>query len=102
MLKTSNTKEEFSEGFLDRLSAMGRTHDLLSHRNWEGADLRALIVAALMPYATADKGNIELAGPGVLLRPTAAAALGMVSRRRADTSRCRGRSRSMPKAGGSR
>ncbi|HJU20251.1 MAG TPA: CheR family methyltransferase [Stellaceae bacterium] len=78
MLKTGGSKEEFTTAFLARLQAMGDLHDLLSRRNWQGADLRALLTAALAPYATPGMGNIALDGPEIVLKPGAAASLGLV------------------------
>jgi two-component system CheB/CheR fusion protein len=77
MLKSSASKEEFAAAFLGRLSAMGDMHELLSRRKWEGADLGAVARAALAPYASLDKGNIQLGGPDILLAPGVATTLGM-------------------------
>jgi two-component system CheB/CheR fusion protein len=78
MLKDSGSVEAFSAAFLARIRAMGDLHDLLSRRNWEGADLKALLAAALAPYAGADMENVALDGPALLLKPNAAASLGLV------------------------
>lgn len=78
MLKSSASLSEFSEAFRARLMAMSSMHDLLSQRQWRGADLRTMIVDTVSPYAGARERDIELRGPEVLLRPERAAALGMV------------------------
>ena len=80
MMKDSRSLEEFSPAFLGRLRAMAATHELLSHGNWTGASLRALIEAALQSHLgndgttrdsarsrpDLDAGRRLDAGPGVL------------------------------------
>lgn len=78
MVKISKSIDDFSTAFIDRLRAMARTHEVLSQHNWEGADLKALIHTALLPYASDDRSNIVAEGPAVLLQPNTAATLGMV------------------------
>jgi two-component system CheB/CheR fusion protein len=78
MLKDSASMEDFSTAFLARLRTMGYLHDLLSQRNWQGADLRTLVTAAVAPYVRGDKSNIVLDGPEVILTPNAAGSLGLV------------------------
>jgi two-component system CheB/CheR fusion protein len=78
MTRSSGSIEEFSSAFLGRLIAMGAMHEMLSARGWVGADLRKLVVTALVPYMQRGKENYNVEGPAVLLRPNAAATLGMV------------------------
>lgn len=60
--------------FNDRIYALAQAHDLLTRRNWEGADLGELLAEALRPYAT----QVRLDGPPVPLAPNAAVALAMI------------------------
>jgi len=60
--------------FNDRLYTLASAHDLLTRRNWEGADLGELLAEALKPYAS----QISLEGPPVPLVPNAAVALAMI------------------------
>jgi two-component system CheB/CheR fusion protein len=78
MTRSSGSIEEFSSAFLGRLIAMGAMHEMLSARGWVGADLRKLMVTAIVPYVQRGKDNYSATGPAVLLRPNAAATLGMV------------------------
>jgi two-component system CheB/CheR fusion protein len=78
MVGASTSIEQFSSAFIERLQAMARTHVVLSRHNWEGADLLALIDTTLMPYANEKRSNISASGPAVVLRPNAAATMGMV------------------------
>ncbi len=78
MTRSSGSIEEFSSAFLGRLIAMGAMHEMLSARGWVGADLRKLMVTAIVPYVQRGKDNYSATGPAVMLRPNAAATLGMV------------------------
>ena len=60
--------------FNDRLYTLAAAHDLLTRRNWEGADLGELLAEALRPYA----GQVTLDGPPAPLTPNAAVALAMI------------------------
>lgn len=78
MMKDSRSLEEFSAAFLGRLRAMAGTHELLSHGNWTGASLRALIEAALQSHLGHDRTTVALRGPDLTLTPSAASTLGLV------------------------
>lgn len=60
--------------FNDRLYTLASAHDLLTRRNWEGADLGELLAEALRPYAS----QVTLDGPPLPLAPNAAVALAMI------------------------
>jgi two-component sensor histidine kinase len=60
--------------FNDRIHALATAHDLLTRRNWEGADLGELLAEALEPYET----QVDLDGPALPLAPNAAVALAMI------------------------
>src|SRR5918994_4283583 len=78
MVKDSDSLEEFSSAFLGRLRAMAVTHELLSHGNWTGASLRALIEAALQSHLGKHGNRADLRGPDLTLTPGAASTLGLV------------------------
>jgi two-component system CheB/CheR fusion protein len=78
MARGPGSVQDFHEGFLSRLGAMGRTHDLLSGGVWSGADIRSLILAALEPFTTQGSENLLLDGPEVRMASHAASTLGMV------------------------
>jgi two-component system CheB/CheR fusion protein len=77
MLRGSDSMQEFSDGFLGRLRAMGATHDLLSRANWTGADLRQLLDVVARRQSPSP-GAVLLEGGDVLLTPNAASILGML------------------------
>ncbi len=78
MVKDSDSLEDFSSAFLGRLRAMAATHELLSHGNWTGAGLRALVEAALQAHLGKDGTRVDLRGPDLTLTPGAASTLGLV------------------------
>ncbi|MEY3704523.1 MAG: hypothetical protein RLZZ561_2143 [Pseudomonadota bacterium] len=62
-----------------RLSALSRSHDLLTRGQWSKSDLRDVILAALEPFGI-EKGNnprFSLSGDVVKVAPTAVLALGI-------------------------
>ena len=77
-LKGGRSAEELTEGFLARLRAMAGMHDLLSQREWQGTDLRELILASLAPYGGPGRHVARLGGPAVLLGPGPSSAMGMI------------------------
>jgi len=78
MMKDSMSLDDFSVAFLGRLRAMAATHELLSHGNWTGAGLRALIEAALQSHLGNESPRVTLGGPDLTLTPGAASTLGLV------------------------
>lgn len=77
MVRNSRSPEAFNQAFLGRLQAMAATHELLSHVNWTGANLRELIEATVRAHDPSGAA-IELSGPRLLLSPAAACTLGLV------------------------
>ncbi len=78
MLRRNEPPEVFAEAFLDRLRAMGRMHDLLAQHNWQGTELRELVLAALAPFGAAARFSLAVEGPFVLVGPEPSAVLGMI------------------------
>ncbi|SEP50756.1 two-component system, chemotaxis family, CheB/CheR fusion protein [Rhodospirillales bacterium URHD0017] len=78
MMKDSASLDDFSPAFLGRLRAMAATHELLSHGNWTGARLRALIEGALQSHLGKESTAVTLVGPDLILTPGAASTLGLV------------------------
>jgi two-component sensor histidine kinase len=63
--------------FEKRLFALAKAHDLLTHTNWEGADLSNLIREAVAPYQREDGGRFMIEGPNLWVKPRTALALSM-------------------------
>jgi len=75
-LRQGVSPEIFAEAFRQRLTALARAHDLLSHTAWEGADLGDTARQVLSPFG-ADTPRIALDGPTLRLAPNVAVALSM-------------------------
>ncbi|NVD41766.1 PAS domain S-box protein [Ensifer sp. HO-A22] len=63
-LGRSGTVQDEVGAFQERLTSMAKAHDLLTHRDWQRADLLALVRQVLEPYPP-ERFKIE--GPPVLL-----------------------------------
>lgn len=66
---------EARDSFVRRLRAMARAHELLVERDWQGAPLRDILAGELAPFAE----RVRLDGPEVLIKPTVAQTLALVS-----------------------
>lgn len=75
---TAATPSAFREGFEGRLIALSKAHDQLTMRNWQDADLRGILKAAIAPYVAVGHEQAVLRGEDVMLRPRAAVTLAMV------------------------
>lgn len=73
-LKNSAAPKDTLDLVNDRLLALAAAHDILTHENWEGAELTAMARVAVRPYDP-DARRIAITGPEVRLRPSAALAL---------------------------
>ncbi|MEA3064776.1 MAG: hypothetical protein QOJ27_1222 [Sphingomonadales bacterium] len=61
-------------GFEGRLAALAAAHDLLTRRNWEGAELRDLVVAVVAAHC---RERLEIEGPPLRLSPKLAVTLAL-------------------------
>lgn len=61
-----------------RIQALGRAHSMLAASRWEGADLDRVLSEELAAYRSRDGERVRLAGPQLLLKPSAAQALALV------------------------
>nr|WP_243415049.1 HWE histidine kinase domain-containing protein [Altererythrobacter segetis] len=77
--RASDDPKVVREWIESRIFALSRSHDLLTHQNWEDAGLRELIDAALEPFGVAN-GRAErftVDGAKISLTPKATLALGV-------------------------
>ena len=77
-LATSPAPEEFTEKFLRRIDALGRTHGLLSREYWGSVQLSEVARESLEPYMLEDRTRVLFNGPPIALDPKSALALGIV------------------------
>jgi two-component sensor histidine kinase len=61
-----------------RLASLGRAHDLLSARKWEGADIQEIVEATMEPFASAAPERVALSGPSIALSSRAVVMFSMV------------------------
>jgi two-component sensor histidine kinase len=76
-LRSASSVEAFREGFSARLSALGRTHGLLTEDGWEQVALRDLITREFNSFAVDVDTRAHIDGPEVLLPSEIALGLGM-------------------------
>lgn len=63
-LRNASSLEEAAHSAGERIEALGRAQDMLTESNWETADIRDVVKAAIGPHL--DGGSrFEVAGPGV-------------------------------------
>jgi two-component system CheB/CheR fusion protein len=69
--------EPFIADVDSRIAALGRSHDLLIERNWQGTDLRELIKSQLEPFNDPASGRVLLTGPHLTVCAEATQQLGL-------------------------
>jgi two-component sensor histidine kinase len=77
-LATSPSPEDFTDKFIRRIDALGRTHSLLSREQWASVQLCDVARDSLEPYILGGHNRVSLEGPPVALDPKSALALGLV------------------------
>ncbi len=77
LLKGATDAEDFHLRLSDRLTAIARTHDLLTDADWSTAQLRDIILSEASPYQRDDRNSVRITGPAVPLDAKQALALGM-------------------------
>jgi two-component sensor histidine kinase len=74
-VRSGRAPQDFAQDLQARLKALSQTHDALTGSRWQGAALRAMLLAEFAPFAPQ---QIELSGEDVVLPPQNALPLGMV------------------------
>ena len=69
---------EIREGFIARLMALSKAHDLLALEGWRSADLKAIIRDVLAPFQSGGHERIQYSGNSFKLNPTMALTMTMV------------------------
>jgi two-component system, chemotaxis family, CheB/CheR fusion protein len=77
-LASNPEPEVFSEKFIRRIDALGRTHALLSREQWGMVQMADIARESLEHYLVEDKTRVVLKGPPLALDPKTAVALGIV------------------------
>lgn len=76
-LRNSGEPKEAFAKFESRLMGLSAAHNVLTERNWEGANVREVAERALRPFATTAAERIQLHGADVWLPPQVAVALSL-------------------------
>jgi PAS domain S-box-containing protein len=77
-VRASTSLADFEESLIGRIRALADTHTLLIESDWRSADIRRVVHEAIRPYQRARRENVDIAGPGLALTPSASLALSMV------------------------
>jgi PAS domain S-box-containing protein len=77
-LRASDADRRIREDLTARLMALADAHKLLVDQNWAGADMRAIVEKALLPYETSDKRRLRTDGPDIRLSPQQAVTMALV------------------------
>jgi two-component sensor histidine kinase/integral membrane sensor domain MASE1 len=75
--RTAKDPKASYEAFIERLMALSRVHDVLTHERWERAALRAIVDGATQPFEDGTGRRFRISGPPVWIEPHAALALAM-------------------------
>lgn len=75
--RSSESAETLRRSLEGRLLALSAAHDLLTRRNWEGADLQDVAKRALVAFSPAVGARVSIEGPSIMLSPQQALAISM-------------------------
>jgi len=75
--KRTRKFEEFEVRLQGCIAALAYSHDLLFATDWQGADLRGLVVRQLEPFGGMEEGKFSAAGPDLSLGPQATQMIGL-------------------------
>ena len=73
-LRSAANLDDARQAIEQRICSLARAHDLLTARNWSGADMTDIVARAMQPFAA---GQIRTEGPSVDVSPQRALALSM-------------------------
>ncbi len=68
---------DFVDSFIERLSGLAQSHDLLAREDWRGISMNELVTSQIGHLRTGPTERLILDGPNVILTPVAAQNLGM-------------------------
>jgi two-component system, chemotaxis family, CheB/CheR fusion protein len=73
----TNSPAEFTDSFLGRINALGRSHNLLARERWGDIALAELIRVELEPHIQGQPERLQQGGPQIMLKPKAALTMGL-------------------------
>jgi two-component sensor histidine kinase len=71
------SSEDFVDSFIERLSGLAQSHDLLAREDWRGISMRELITSQIGYLGDEKSARLDFDGPDIVLTPVAAQNLGM-------------------------
>lgn len=77
-LTRAETLNDFKMAVEGRIQSLGRAHSMLAASRWEGAGLERVLSEELAPYRSGEQARVQLSGPALLLKPSAAQSLALV------------------------
>jgi two-component system CheB/CheR fusion protein len=78
-LSQTRSPQEFAAAFDGRIQAMASSYGLVSRENWKEVSLRELISEQLKPHQLVTGDRVQISGPDLQVKPTAALSLGLVT-----------------------
>ena len=80
VVKTDAEPKEIRETLSSRITALSRSHELLSKEKWKSASMKDIVCVALDPFRIAKEppDRIKITGPNTRFPPNAAVALAIV------------------------
>ena len=75
-LAQTRSPQEFASAFNGRIQAMATAYSLVSRENWNEVPLREVVAEQLKPHEAGEQ--VEISGPDIHVKPTAALAMGLV------------------------
>ena len=76
-LRGNGTKEEAGAAIGARILAMSRAHDILTHENWDGADLLAIVTSSVESFDGPGRDRFRIKGPAIRMGPRAALSISL-------------------------
>jgi PAS domain S-box-containing protein len=74
-VQRADSLEAFETGFMERLQALARAHDILINQAWVSADLPDVVGASLQGWL--ESGRVTVSGPSLRISPKQAVALSL-------------------------
>ncbi len=71
------SSEDFVDSFIERLSGLAQSHDLLAREDWRGISMSELITSQIGYLGDEKSARLDIDGPDIVLTPVAAQNLGM-------------------------
>ncbi len=75
--RSATSMADFEKRYMHRLHGLAASHDLLVNQNWVGAPLDELILRQVDAFAEANRINVAISGPAVMISAKAAQTIGL-------------------------